>query len=51
MLNMIESRVIEHTWRQWEPQIIYVHHQTGAFPTRIWLPPFCRADRHRTRRS
>ncbi|HEX6974770.1 MAG TPA: M14 metallopeptidase family protein [Vicinamibacterales bacterium] len=40
MLNMIESRVIEHAWRQWEPQIVYVHHQTGPFPTRIWLPPF-----------
>jgi hypothetical protein len=40
MLNMIESRVIEHTWRQWEPQIVYVHHQSGPFPTRIWLPPF-----------
>ena len=40
MLNMIESRVVEHTWRQWEPQIIYVHHQSGPFPTRIWLPPF-----------
>ena len=40
MLNMIESRVVEHTWRQWEPQIVYVHHQTGPFPTRIWLPPF-----------
>ena len=40
MLNMIESRVIEHSWRQWEPQIIYTHHQSGPFPTRIWLPPF-----------
>ena len=40
MLNMIESRVLEHAWRQWEPQIIYVHHQSGPFPTRIWLPPF-----------
>ena len=40
MLDMIESRVIEHTWRQWEPQIVYVHHQSGPFPTRIWLPPF-----------
>jgi zinc carboxypeptidase len=40
MLNMIESRVLEHTWRQWEPNIIYVHHQSGPFPTRIWLPPF-----------
>ena len=40
MMNMIESRAIEHAWRQWEPQIIYVHHQSGPFPTRIWLPPF-----------
>jgi hypothetical protein len=40
MLNMIESRAIEHTWRQWEPQIVYVHHQVAPFPTRIWLPPF-----------
>src|SRR4051812_31894126 len=40
MLNMVESRVLEHAWRQWEPQIIYVHHQSGPFPTRIWLPPF-----------
>src|SRR6266496_3685418 len=40
MLNMVESRVLEHTWRQWEPQIVYVHHQSGPFPTRIWLPPF-----------
>ncbi len=40
MLNMIESRVTAQTWREWEPQIIYVHHQTAPFPTRIWLPPF-----------
>jgi len=40
MINMIESRVMEHAWRDWEPQIIYVHHQTAPFPTRIWLPPF-----------
>jgi hypothetical protein len=40
MLNMIESRVLEHTWRTWEPNIIYVHHQSAPFPTRIWLPPF-----------
>jgi len=40
MLNMVESRVIERTWREWEPQIVYVHHQTAPFPTRIWLPPF-----------
>ncbi len=40
MLNMIESRVMEYFWRQWEPQIIYVFHQSAPFPTRIWLPPF-----------
>jgi hypothetical protein len=31
---------MEHAWRQWEPQIIYVQHQSSPFPTRIWLPPF-----------
>jgi hypothetical protein len=40
MLNMVESRAMEYAWRQWEPQIIYVHHQSAPFPTRIWLPPF-----------
>jgi hypothetical protein len=40
MLNVPESRVIARTWREWEPQIIYVQHQTAPFPTRIWLPPF-----------
>jgi hypothetical protein len=40
MLNMIESRLIQRTWREWEPQIIYVQHQSSPFPTRIWVPPF-----------
>ena len=40
MLNMVESRVLTRTWQFWEPQIIFVHHQTAPFPTRIWLPPF-----------
>ena len=40
MLNTVESRVLVRTWRRWEPQIIYVHHQSSPFPTRIWLPPF-----------
>ena len=40
MLNMVESREMSRTWRHWEPQIIYVQHQTSPFPTRIWLPPF-----------
>ena len=40
MLDMVESRTLEHAWRLWEPNIIYVHHQSAPFPTRIWLPPF-----------
>ena len=40
MLNVVESRVVARTWRQWEPQIIYAHHQSSPFPTRIWVPPF-----------
>jgi hypothetical protein len=40
MLNMIESRLMEHFWRQWEPNIIYVFHQSAPAPSRIWLPPF-----------
>jgi hypothetical protein len=40
MLNMIESRVMEHTWRAWEPNLIYVLHQAPPPPARIWLPPF-----------
>ena len=40
MLNMIESRVIEQAWRRLGAQIVYVHHQSAPFPTRIWLPPF-----------
>ncbi|MBI1810121.1 MAG: hypothetical protein HYR75_09510 [Gemmatimonadetes bacterium] len=40
MLNVPESRVIARTWRTWEPDIIYVQHQTAPFPARIWLPPF-----------
>jgi len=40
MLNVVESRVIQRTWRDWEPDIIYVHHQSPPFPLRIWIPPF-----------
>ncbi len=40
MLNVVESRVVARTWRAWEPDIIYVHHQSSPVPTRIWLPPF-----------
>ena len=40
MLNVVESRVIQRTWRDWEPDIVYVHHQSPPFPLRIWIPPF-----------
>ena len=40
MINQIESRVVTRVAREWEPQILYNHHQTAPFPTRIWIPPF-----------
>ncbi|WP_197496141.1 M14 family zinc carboxypeptidase [Maribacter hydrothermalis] len=45
MLNMQESKVLAHTWRNWEPEILHVHHQQGHSSEqtdyhRIWLPPF-----------
>jgi len=40
MLNVVESRVIQKVWRDWEPGIIYVHHQSSPEPTRMWIPPF-----------
>jgi zinc carboxypeptidase len=40
MVNMLESRVLARVWADFEPVIIYVHHQSSPFPIRIWLPPF-----------
>jgi hypothetical protein len=40
MINQIESRTVTRVDRYWEPQIIYNHHQSSPFPTRIWIPPF-----------
>ncbi len=40
MINQIESRVVTRVTREWEPQIMYNHHQTAPFPARIWIPPF-----------
>jgi hypothetical protein len=40
MINQIESRTVTRVDRYWEPQIIYNHHQSAPFPTRIWIPPF-----------
>ena len=40
MINQIESRMATRVTRDWEPQILYNHHQSSPFPTRIWIPPF-----------
>lgn len=40
MINQIESRVVTRVAREWEPQVLYNHHQSSPFPTRIWIPPF-----------
>lgn len=40
MINQIESRMATRATREWEPQILYNHHQSSPFPTRIWIPPF-----------
>ncbi len=40
MINMIESRVATRVAREWEPQILYNHHQTAPNPATIWIPPF-----------
>jgi hypothetical protein len=40
MINQIESRVVTRVARYWEPHVIYNHHQSSPFPTRIWIPPF-----------
>src|SRR5260370_8107357 len=40
MNNMLESRDVPCTEVEWNPVIIYWHHQTAPFPTRIFIPPF-----------
>ncbi len=40
MNNMLESQVITRTTLEFNPQVVYNHHQTAPFPARIWIPPF-----------
>jgi hypothetical protein len=41
MFNMPESRnVARQLYEEWFPQIVYNQHQTGPFPSRIFVPPF-----------
>ena len=40
MNNMAESRVINKAMQEYWPQVMYNHHQSAPFPSRIWIPPF-----------
>jgi hypothetical protein len=41
MFNLSESRnIANQLYREWFPQLIHNHHQTGPFPARIAVPPF-----------
>ena len=41
MSNQPESRNINHVlFREWFPQIVYNHHQTGPAGTVMFAPPF-----------
>lgn len=41
MFNQVESRdVAKELYQDWFPQIVYNQHQSGPFPSRIFVPPF-----------
>jgi len=41
MMNQVETRnSARQLYVEWFPQIIYNQHQTGPFPSRIFVPPF-----------
>jgi Zinc carboxypeptidase len=41
MMNQIETRnSARQLYFEWFPQIVYNQHQTGPFPSRIFVPPF-----------
>jgi hypothetical protein len=41
MMNQVETRnSARQLYSEWFPQIIYNQHQTGPFPSRIFVPPF-----------
>jgi hypothetical protein len=39
MQNMLETQHITRLTADWHPQIVFNHHQTAPFPTRIWIHP------------
>jgi hypothetical protein len=41
MMNQVETRnSARQLYAEWFPQIVYNQHQTGPFPSRIFVPPF-----------
>src|SRR5262249_20801307 len=41
MMNQVETRnSAKQLYTEWFPQIVYNQHQTGPFPSRIFVPPF-----------
>jgi len=41
MFNLRESRnIAKQLYQEWTPQIIHNNHQSGPFPSRIFIPPF-----------
>ena len=41
MILQPETKAVTYQlWHEWFPQIVYNHHQTGPFPSRIFIPPF-----------
>lgn len=40
MFTQVETQVVaRQLYKEWLPQIVYNHHQSGPFPSRIWGPP------------
>jgi hypothetical protein len=40
MFTQVETRnVARQLYKVWYPQVVYNHHQSGPFPSRIWGPP------------
>ncbi len=40
-VTQVETRNIAHLQNhEWFPNVVYNHHQTAPFPTRIWIPPY-----------
>ncbi|MGE3276492.1 MAG: M14 metallopeptidase family protein [Vicinamibacterales bacterium] len=40
MLTQVETQAVaRQLYFEWFPQVVYNHHQSGPFPSRIWGPP------------